>query len=336
MPSGRTTSLCSQNLDQLFEQFLKEKEKVLATLESDPVSIGKKLWVFYSRDCDCQCQLGQQDYYATVRCKACDFMERLTALEPEIIAGRPFRLQCGRQEGSILSLERVFKVIPSFRKDGFYLHFDPFSLDVLINTYMEKQISQHVLRHYTHFICGDQGYHLTENYYNLSQIDWDEMRVTSLFSQLYELCNELVSLQLVLGKSAHPDNLVLGQDLSLKIKSFSHSYLKLKNYIFAPESYIPFETSFTPFFPLMIKPKETTDFYLFLVGIVMGSKTIYDLVINTPSLHQWWCEWWDPKDLLKLDSRIVNYHITHHNKVKIEQQEIESCLKGLTLRSKLK
>ena len=195
--------------------FCQERHVVIDELLTNPAGLVDKLWSPdspISIDRECLCQMGkyaQDDVSARIetradvspilrrmyRCPQCTNIGRITDLTSSTV-GQPFRLECGRDQGKPLILERMpvsilrvsltntpqqylDNILKNNRQivgceptlvdlnDALFIGSDKFTNRVLVNWYADYILSgmrlPHINKMHTAFICGENGYMLFDH-----------------------------------------------------------------------------------------------------------------------------------------------------------------------------
>lgn len=223
--SCNDVNICDSTLgiDKMLKHYEINRDVLLNELKSP--NIIRDIWentIALSKDTECCCKLGTQEFYTRFICSSCRSIGRLTDLKKHVV-DTPFLIACGKSAGKamvikeyllkdvgltdessklikvrMLKVKKCNKSEDSSIKPTKLLTGDSFTTRTLVNMIIEKQMKTSNLPHYMMlhmaFICGTSGYMLYDNP-TIGTIDklgtLDEDKCSNIIKQLYVIFSEL-------------------------------------------------------------------------------------------------------------------------------------------------
>ena len=219
----------------MLERFRRDRNRLINILLTTPLAIGENMWNILSNDSGCLCHVGKLDPHATMKCPQCRNIGRLTKLGGDTVR-QPFLLECGKDVGNYLMLTEFPRVQPSIKKKDLpytitrklltkcqeyktcepgvvkntnttYIAFDEFSNGAIMSFLLERilageKLDKHIVKMQSAFICGEDGYYLTErpDVGSFSTLNLTGEVARGIVLQLLVLLNTLSNYDFTYGK----------------------------------------------------------------------------------------------------------------------------------------
>jgi hypothetical protein len=333
--------------------------------------------------------MGQGNINTLGKCPQCKNLSRITDFKTN-----HFTIECGKLKGKMLYIQKFTNVSPFIKTKDLplsisrryltqcdfdkcepgaiknekttYIALDTFSNGALINLLLQHFNDTHIQKLYTAFLCGRDGYYLTEN----PEITFETLKlnpdvVRGIVYQLLSLCQSLSKYDFTHGKPS-TNSLVFTEKsinlkkykvkspFTLKLRNFENSGITVNNTRFYSSStlaetyarrniYSPNITTTIDNVSYFKLTNDTATFFLHLryMGVamytgafdfyafmvaMMANKTFYDVVVNDASLFELWKAMWRPEDLQKVVERLGKYSTP------LTTEQIIEVIKGIELR----
>jgi len=379
----------TRNIDRLLEQYERERQKITTIALEKPETLKNSMWKILSSDSRCQCLMGQGNINTLGKCPQCKNLSRITDFKTN-----HFTIECGKLKGKMLYIQKFTNVSPFIKTKDLplsisrryltqcdfdkcepgaiknekttYIALDTFSNGALINLLLQHFNDTHIQKLYTAFLCGRDGYYLTEN----PEITFETLKlnpdvVRGIVYQLLSLCQSLSKYDFTHGKPS-TNSLVFTEKsinlkkykvkspFTLKLRNFENSGITVNNTRFYSSStlaetyarrniYSPNITTTIDNVSYFKLTNDTATFFLHLryMGVamytgafdfyafmvaMMANKTFYDVVVNDASLFELWKAMWRPEDLQKVVERLGKYSTP------LTTEQIIEVIKGIELR----
>jgi hypothetical protein len=377
------------------EQYNRERNQLANIIKENPNIISKAMWKILSCDGYCMFLLGEGNKDTAGKCPQCKNLSRLTNFDSNIIT-----LECGKESGKNLNLIKFNNVNTYIKNKDLplsvsrrfltkcnydscepnsinnqstnYISFDEFSNGIMVNVLLQNTpLNNHIIKLYTGFICGKNGYYLIENpELSLYDLKLNNKIVKNIIYQLLCFFDQSSNFDFTLGNPSLNSivfasktikytykNIKINCPVTLKLTNFNNSGITINNTrvysstplaeTYAKKSlYLPQISTNTDGISYFKLSNDTASFFLYLrymgVALYSGAFDFYALIIALMTNKVFYdivindhklFELWKSMWKPCCFEKINNNIIKYHNTDKsVTTEDIIEMIKGLYLR----